>query len=438
MHGVRPNSSSSLSFPRLSISCWPHISAQLLHRLRRFHEKKILTIGLVINIGVLLYCKYANFFVAELKPILSFIGMDGFHWTHIALPIGISFFTFQKISYLIDVYRKTTSPCNRFSTYLLYVSLFPQLIAGPIIRYHDVAQQLQSREHSSRLFLSGVWRFCLGLSKKVILANTLGEIADNGFTLGQVPSTRRQGICILCYTMQIYYDFSGYSDMAIGLGRMLGFHYLENFNAPYISRNFTEFWKRWHISLSNWMREYLYFPLGGNRFGKLRTSFNLWLVFLLSGIWHGASWNFLIWGAYHGFFISLDKLAGQLSFPRIPKLIAIPVTFLLVMIGWVFFGRRPAPCPVVHLISFRSAFCSSAALDHSEPSGAPHRDALHRPSLFLSPALYTILYYRPDRACGTENLPCRSCSILLLNHTFYPFAGFLVSSSFNPFIYFRF
>jgi alginate O-acetyltransferase complex protein AlgI len=301
-------------------------------------RRRFLAAGLIINLGVLFYFKYANFFIAEITPLLEVLGMTGFHWTNIALPIGISFFTFQKISYLMDVYRGTSKPSKSFINYFLYVSLFPQLIAGPIIRYHDVARQLTDRQHTSSRMLSGIWRFCLGLGKKVLIANALGEVADHAFALDQGgPSTGFAWLGILCYTFQIYFDFSGYSDMAIGLGRMLGFEYLENFNAPYIARNFTEFWKRWHISLSNWMREYLYFPLGGNKHGPVRTTFNLWLVFLLSGIWHGASWNFLVWGAFHGFFLSLDKIRRSIGIKPWPTFIAVPTTFILIMLGWVFF-----------------------------------------------------------------------------------------------------
>jgi alginate O-acetyltransferase complex protein AlgI len=403
-------------------------------------RRRFLTAGLIINLGVLFYFKYANFFVAELTPLLEVLGMTGFHWTNIALPIGISFFTFQKISYLMDVYRGTNRPAKSFTNYFLYVSLFPQLIAGPIIRYHDVARQLTDRQHTSSRMLSGIWRFCLGLAKKVLIANTLGEIADHAFALDQgVPATGFAWLGILCYTFQIYFDFSGYSDMAIGLGRMLGFEYLENFNAPYIARNFTDFWKRWHISLSNWMREYLYFPLGGNRYGPIRTTFNLWLVFLLSGIWHGASWNFLVWGAFHGFFLSIDKI-GHRIWPRPwPTLIAVPTTFVLIMLGWVFFRAET----LTQAFSFLSSLAGHPGT--ATPVKIPvfiysyHLSILTMAIFFsfiplvLSPDLYRRLEVMDKKAWWQTGAQF-SCSILI----FFLSACALASGSFNPFIYFRF
>lgn len=409
-------------------------------RLSQTRRRNLLALGLILNVGTLLYFKYANFFVEECLPALSLLGMDDFHWTHIALPIGISFFTFQKISYLIDAYRGTSRPCDKFSSYLLYVSLFPQLIAGPIIRYHDVARQLQSRKHTSAVFLSGVWRFSLGLSKKVIIANTLSEIADNGFAISQgVPETSLAWLALLCYTMQIYFDFSGYSDMAIGLGRMLGFEYLENFNFPYISRNFTEFWKRWHISLSNWMREYLYFPLGGNRGGRLRTSFNLWLVFLISGIWHGASWNFLIWGGFHGFFISIDKVFGSITSAKMPRYIGVPATFILVMIGWVFFRADDLHAALLYIAALSGQVPVSQQIITTLGIQSHHIAILVAALLFsffplLIPVsrINPILHTEEKRWLFVGVRYCCSVVLLLLS------ASFLVSANFNPFIYFRF
>jgi len=301
-------------------------------------KKKFLWAGLALNVGLLLYFKYANFFVDQLNGILVLSGKDQVSWLSVALPIGISFFTFQKISYLVDVYRDAARPAQSYLSYALYVSLFPQLIAGPIIRYHDVAQQLIFRDHSKRKIYSGICRFCFGLGKKVLLANGVGEVADAVFAIPSAElSMQVAWLGALCYTLQIYYDFSGYSDMAIGLGRMFGFDYLENFNQPYRARNFTEFWRRWHISLSNWMREYLYIPLGGNRKGGMRLYVNLWIVFLLSGLWHGASWNFIVWGAFHGFFLSFDKLRSRWIKLKLPPVLAILVTFVLLMVSWVLF-----------------------------------------------------------------------------------------------------
>jgi alginate O-acetyltransferase complex protein AlgI len=365
--------------------------------------------------------------------------MSEFHWTHVALPIGISFFTFQKISYLLDVYRGTSKPATSFINYFLYVALFPQLIAGPIIRYHDVDRQLTRREHTAERMFSGIWRFCIGLGKKVLLANPMGEIADHAFALDQgVPGTGFAWLGIFCYTLQIYFDFSGYSDMAIGLGRMLGFEYLENFNAPYISRSFTEFWQRWHISLSNWMREYLYFPLGGNRRGRLRTIFNLWTVFLLSGIWHGASWNFLIWGAFHGFFLSLNKIRQFLKLPPWPAWLAIPTTFLLVMAGWVFFRAENLPQALAYFKAMAGRAdgpvrAIPAFIDNYYLTILAMAAFFSFVPLLLPENLYRQLedmHNKPWWRTGWQF----SCSMALL----FLAACTLVSNNFNPFIYFRF
>lgn len=298
----------------------------------------VLTLGLGAYLGLLLYFKYSNFFVAQLNGVLGWLQQGGFVWTHVVLPLGISFFTFQKISYLVDVYRGTSPPARSLIDYLLFVALFPQLIAGPIIRYHDVAAQIVARDHNLDRFLSGVWRFLLGLARKVLIANPLGAVADTVFSqnLDTLPMPYAW-VGILCYAFQIYFDFAGYSDMAIGLGRMLGFEFIENFERPYASRSITEFWRRWHISLSNFMRDYLYIPLGGNRGGGFRTGFNLWFVFLVSGFWHGASWSFVSWGAYHGALLSLERVLGLKRLARIPAVPAMIGTFLLVLAGWVMF-----------------------------------------------------------------------------------------------------
>ncbi|MBC8453540.1 MBOAT family protein [PVC group bacterium] len=320
------------------------ISHTLIDTPKRSTQKRkfLLGIAIAVNLSFFIYFKYMNFFIGQTNSMLGLIGADGIHWTHIALPIGISFFTFQKLSYLVDVYRGTSHVAESVSQHLLYVALFPQLIAGPIVRYHDVAKQLISRKYSAELFLSGAWRFALGLAKKVLIANVMGKVADTAFGIDATLSPLSAWIGAVCYAFQIYFDFSGYSDMAIGLGRMLGLHFLENFNFPYISTGFAEFWRRWHISLSNWMREYLYIPLGGNRVKSWRVYFNLWLVFLLSGFWHGASWNFIVWGCYHGLFISIDRLMSKRSW-RFPRFISIPTTFLLVLIGWIFFRAETLP-----------------------------------------------------------------------------------------------
>ena len=274
-------------------------------------RKLFLLLSVVLNIGLLAYFKYANFFIENFNSLLAVFGSSPVKWTKVVLPIGISFFTFQKMSCSIDVYRKTAASLDNIADYALFIMLFPQLIAGPIVRYNEVAEQLVDRQANETIDnkLLGMYRFIIGLSKKMLIANIMAEYVDQVFAQ---PATEigvgTAWLGILAYTFQIYFDFSGYSDMAIGIGRMIGFNFPENFNCPYISKSITEFWKRWHITLGNWMMDYLYIPLGGNRKGRGRTYLNLWIVFFLSGLWHGASWNFVVWGAYHGIFICLDKL----------------------------------------------------------------------------------------------------------------------------------
>ncbi|MCB9798281.1 MBOAT family protein [Candidatus Nomurabacteria bacterium] len=314
--------------------------AQALQR-HTVYAKKILAFGVIFNIGLLGYFKYANFFVEEFSRIFGWFGFGGIHIEQIALPIGISFFTFQKISYLVDVYHKQAKVAKNFANYLLYVSLFPQLIAGPIIRYHDISKQIEYRDHSKEKFLYGVFRFSRGLAKKVLIADSVGMIADKAFSIAYWDLSSPQAwIGILAYAMQIYFDFSGYSDMAIGLCRMFGFVIPENFRMPYIAKNFTEFWQRWHISLSAWMKEYVYIPLGGNRVDMPRWILNLWIVFLLSGLWHGASTTFIAWGAVHGFFLMTDKLFWIKASEKFGKYVNIILTFFWICISWVLFRSQ--------------------------------------------------------------------------------------------------
>ena len=417
--------------------------------------RAILALGVAVNLAILLYFKYANFFVDQLHAL----GLD-FAWTRVALPIGISFFTFQKISYLVDVFRGDAPPARSFPDYLLYVALFPQLIAGPIVRYGDVAAQIRSRRLASEDLLQGFWRFSLGLAKKVLLANPLAALADWAFALPPAdlgPLAAWTGA--LAYAFQIFFDFAGYSDMAIGLGRMLGFRFRENFDAPYLSPSITDFWRRWHISLGTWMREYLYIPLGGNRRGPARTYFNLWLTFLLSGLWHGAAWNFLVWGAYHGILLTLHRAwrrrpgisasaSATPARPGLPDVLAIPATFLLVLIGWVFF--RIADAPLSQAFAYLAAM---AGLHAATPDvAAAFAAQLANPVLlaaFAGAIATTLLPLWPrTRALRDADVPpaapfavaaprllLRSALSALL---FLLALSGLATGAFNPFIYFRF
>jgi alginate O-acetyltransferase complex protein AlgI len=288
------------------------------------------------NVFLLLYFKYYNFFIENINELTG----NDIQWTKIALPLGISFLTFQKISYLMDVKRGDCEPQPLFHRYLLFVVLFPQLIAGPIVRYKEISHQLLNRIEQityTNTYL-GFRRFIIGLSKKVLIANVLGSAVDHIFAMPSAELSSLAAVLgLLAYTFQIYFDFSGYSDMAIGLGKMMGFTFPENFNFPYIAKSITEFWRRWHITLSNWMRDYLYIPLGGNRQGKYRTYFNLFTVFAISGLWHGASWNFVAWGVYHGLFLVVERLFLLKYLNRMPKLVAVFYNFIIVSIGWILF-----------------------------------------------------------------------------------------------------
>ena len=303
-------------------------------------RKGWLALSLILNIGLLLYFKYANFFVENVRELYAHFGAQPFDWVKVALPVGISFITFQKISYMVDVYRGTVEPQRKLTDLMLYILMFPQLIAGPIVRYKDIAAQLTERYAADTYErrVNGFFRFMVGLAKKVLIANVLAEYVDAVFAVSpDYLSSATAWVATLAYTFQIYFDFSGYSDMALGLGQMLGFRFPENFNFPYISQSITEFWRRWHITLSSWIKDYLYIPMGGNRVPVPRMYFNLCFAFFISGFWHGAAWTFIVWGLYHGFFLVLDKMGMLKVLAKIGKLPSVVLTFFVAMIGWVIF-----------------------------------------------------------------------------------------------------
>ena len=412
-------------------------------RLPRIRRRALLAAMLAIDLGLLAYFKYANFFVEQIGELLALFGMDALPWKTVILPIGISFFTFQKVSYLVDVYRGTAQPARSAGRHLLYISLFPQLIAGPIVRYHDVDQQLEKRTSTSGLFLDGLWRFSVGLAKKVLLANTFARLANEVFGAHPFDLTAPQAWAgLLAYSFQLYYDFAGYSDMAIGLGRMMGLRFLENFNFPYTAAGIGEFWRRWHISLGRFMMEYLYIPLGGNRDSHRKTLRNLWLVFLASGIWHGANWTFVLWGIWHGTLISLEKHLGSARLERIPRAVRIAGTFLLVALGWVLF-RAPS-------LHHASRFYRILFAIHPGGPGLPSfPELIYDRALWLAaaigipcalaPALRLDRWLPrdpddPDRI-PLSSLLLRFAASLLI---FAVAAGELCASGFNPFIYFQF
>ncbi len=395
-----------------------------------------LWIGVAGNVALLGYFKYANFFVENVNILLSGFGFNDVKWTAVILPIGISFFTFQKISYLVDVYRGIRPPLKNFGDHALYVVLFPQLIAGPIVRYNEVADELVDRRDAINADnrLLGFFRFCIGLAKKVLIANVLGaqadeifgkEIADLGFSEAWLGA--------ICYTFQIYFDFSGYSDMAIGLGKMMGFKFPENFNNPYIAQSITEFWRRWHITLSNWMRDYLYIPLGGNRVSAARLYINLWLVFLISGFWHGAAWTFVIWGAYHGLFLVLERMFLLKLYTYIPKIIRVLLIFVIVVFGWVFFRAENFDQAIAFINAMLTFKTTQLWLD------AELQMTLWFSLLVVIVALFKGVENQQMKLYETKpglvkTVFIMGISILLLVLS----AGSIFSSGYNPFIYFQF
>ncbi len=301
---------------------------------RKRGKKKWMIIDVIFNLGVIGFFKYGNFIIQNINGIFhSNIGE-----MNLALPIGISFYTFQVLSYVIDVYRKTVPAQKSMVNLGMYVTLFPQLIAGPIVRYETVAEEIENRKENFSEVVEGLKRFFIGLGKKVLIANQMALIADTIYG-GDLANTGTVSLWLaaISYTLQIYFDFSGYSDMAIGLGRMFGFHFLENFNYPYIAKSITDFWRRWHISLSTWFRDYVYIPLGGNRVSTLKWLRNILVVWLLTGLWHGASWNFILWGVYYGVILIIEKVFLGRIIEKLPKVLQHIYALFFIIIGWVIF-----------------------------------------------------------------------------------------------------
>ena len=401
--------------------------------LRRPRKKLVLALAVVINLGFLSVFKYTDFAVSTVNHAFGLdLALPG-----IALPVGISFFTFQGLSYVIDVYRDETLVSRDFLKLALYISFFPQLIAGPIVKYHDVSLQIDQRETYPALTAAGLRRFILGLSKKLLLSNTVGQMADLVFTAGSDQlDVRTAWLGAVCYCLQIYFDFSGYSDMAIGLGHMFGFHFLENFDHPYVSASIQEFWRRWHISLSSWFRDYLYIPLGGNRKGKLRTGLNKCIVFFCTGLWHGASWNFVLWGLWHGLFMILEGFLPKGG--KLRRILGHAYTLLIVLLGFVLF--RADTLSDAGLV-FAKMFSGT---EITLQSTALLRSILTPYNLFilsLSVVFSLPLLPRVKRFAGGSGM---APALLRIGSYGVSAALFalcimnLAGSQFNPFIYFRF
>ena len=430
-------------FVMLAIICVNYLLAFPAERARMKGDSRltrwVVTLTAIVNLSILFVFKYLNFTIYNINLLFHH---PVFSQTHIALPIGISFMTFQAMSYVFDVLKgkgkKQSNPLNVG----LYVSLFPQLIAGPIVRYQTVSDEIENRSTSLHDFSEGVSRFIVGLGKKVIIANAVAQLADRSFDVPVSELTFTTAwIGAIAYTLQIYYDFSGYSDMAIGLGRMLGFHFLENFDYPYMSRTVTEFWRRWHISLGSWFRDYVYIPLGGSRNGKWRTLYNLFIVWLLTGIWHGANWTFVAWGMLFFFVLCIEKLLGipqkvQQSFHLFsPWAVYRFLTLLIVICGWVLFRADSIGQALNYLLvmfHFRGLSPSDSFL-------------IAQSSLILS---IGILFSVPVIPClqrvTNRMVPSRAVMIRNVARFLFIFCiGMLsivtvISSNYNPFIYFNF
>ena len=393
---------------------------------KKKHPKLLLIISLIYNVGQLLYFKYTDFFITNINNLFN---LD-ISLLHVIMPIGISFFTFQIIAYMIDVYNKKHKPAKSIIDFTMYVCLFPQLIAGPIVRYADIEKEIHKRKCSIPMFSQGIKRFIIGLSKKVLLANVLGEISKELITETVLSSWLKP----ILFTLQIYYDFSGYSDMAIGIGLMLGFHFLENFNYPLIANSVTDFWRRWHISLSSWFRDYIYIPLGGNRVSKLKWIRNIIIVWFLTGFWHGASWNFILWGLYFVVFLLLEKLLIG-KYLQKTKLLKYIYTSIIVIISFLIFNTETIPSIIESLGNM--FFLNNPSLTSLETT------YYLRSNLILiiisligaTPLLKNILTKISNTKYKTIlNILEPITYIVLLTIT----TAFLIDASFNPFLYFRF
>ncbi|MEG1069548.1 MAG: MBOAT family O-acyltransferase [Ruthenibacterium sp.] len=397
------------------------------------HRKAALAVGVIFDVGVLVFFKYSGFFTNILLALVHALGFSNFmlNVPKIPLPIGISFFSFQILSYLVDVYRKHVPAQKSYLKLGLYIMMFPQLIAGPIVRYSTVAAEIDRRKTTSVMLSDGVTRFIIGFCKKVLLANNMGLMADAVFTLDKTVPALYAWLGILCYALQIFYDFSAYSDMAIGLGLMLGFHFDENFLAPYRATSIREFWRRWHVSLSTWFRDYVYIPLGGSRKGNFATYRNLLIVFFLTGLWHGASANFVLWGLFHGFFIMIERAGFSKVLGKIPAFFRHVYTLLVVGIGWVLFRAETLPLAVEYLKSMCIANTSFLrnidVLQYCTPEFF----------FFLTIAL---LGCTPLLARGMQALARKSQGVyqVCLLAVFLFAAAYMTGAGFNPFIYFRF
>jgi len=408
---------------------------------KRTGSQKIgLILSIVCNLLFLGFYKYYNFFIDNFTDLLNLLGLQGLipnDIISISLPLGISFYTFQAMSYTIDVYRGKVAANRNLLKIASYITMFPQLVAGPIVRYADIENQLNNHRIRLDQFVDGIKRFIIGLTKKVLIANTMAKIADQVFELsGNELTTGIAWIGVIAYSLQIYFDFSGYSCMAIGIGKMLGFDFPENFNYPYISKSIKEFWKRWHISLSTWFRDYLYISLGGNRKGKIITYRNLIIVFFLCGLWHGASWNFVIWGLFHGLFLVLERTPFGKVMSKATAFVKHVYVLLIVMIGWVFFRAENLHSSITYLQTMFS-FKADNKYYILEIFQADTVIMLIAGFVFSTPVFQYFLKKLNNMRSAVK--PAIEISLMILLFALFIICAVgLAAGTYNPFIYFRF
>jgi alginate O-acetyltransferase complex protein AlgI len=409
-------------------------------------RKLAVAVAVVINVGILCVFKYAGLIVHAVNSLCHLTGASAIREPNIPLPIGISFFTFHALSYVIDIYRRKWSPARDPKDVALYIFFFPQLVAGPILRWNAIAPQLLQRNHRTEIFAEGVRRFVGGLAKKMIIANAVALPADQIFALSLdelSPATAWFGI--VCYTIQIYFDFSGYSDMAVGLGKMFGFTFIENFNFPYTSQSIRDFWRRWHISLSTWFRDYVYIPLGGNRVTEARNRLNLVIVFFLCGLWHGASWTFVAWGLYHGFFLVVERTGFGAALEKVPRPLRHGYALFVVMMGWVLFRANTFP----EAANYFAALFGMGHPAHIQPLARyAGNEAIW--ALCLGTVFSALQWNKVKNYCAqlAGKLPDKPQAILINIGTIVEIllilalllisAAWLAGGTYNPFIYFRF
>ncbi len=396
----------------------------------RARARAALAMAAVASLGLLGFFKYFMFAEENLNRLITLVGAQALPMLKITLPIGISFYIFQNLSYPIDVYRGVAPPVKSFWDFACYIALFPQLIAGPIVRYNTIAGQLVERRHTLEKFSCGAALFILGFAKKIMLANPMGSLADTVFA-AEAPCAMDAWFGVIAYAFQIYFDFAGYSDMAIGLGRMLGFEFPKNFDAPYRAESITDFWRRWHISLSTFLRDYLYIPLGGNRLGPRRTYLNLAVVMLLGGLWHGANWTFVAWGAFHGGMLAFERMLGKKSiYAAVPRPLRVGATFVLVLLSWVLFRSDTISGAAAYLATMFGA---------GDASGQSILLAgeLYGPGRLLEMGLCAVLAFGPVQAMDWVNKLTwvRSLALVAL---FCIALATMFTQAFNPFLYFQF